>query len=102
MIDGWRASQVETGWWEAAFKIIFYIQLWVSAGSQYTVPDLSMGERSIVLKQRAIQMIYLCSSAAFRFFGSRRRRTVLRMCLHVCACACVCVRMCACTCMRVP
>ena len=96
MIDGWRASQVETGWWEATFKIIFYIQLWVSAGSQYTVPDLSMGERSIVLKQRAIQMIYLCSSAAFRFFGSRRRRTVLRMCLHVCACAgvCVCAHVC--------
>ena len=99
MIDGWRASQVETGWWEATFKIIFYIQLWVSAGSQYTVPDLSMGERSIVLKQRAIQMIYLCSSAAFRFFGSRRRRTVLRMCLHVCACACVCV--CAHVCVHV-
>lgn len=101
MIDGWRASQVEAGWWEAAFKIIFYIQLWVSAGSQYTVPDLSMGERSIVLKQRAIQMIYLCSGAAFRLFGSRRRRTVLRVRRHACACACVCARSCvrACACM---
>ena len=99
MIDGWRASRVEAGWWEAAFKIIFYIQLWVSAGPQYTVPDLSMGERSMVLKQRAIQMIYLCSSAAFHIFGSRRRQ-------QFCSCACICVRvyahMCACACMRVP
>lgn len=51
MIDGWRASQVEAGWWEAACNIIFYIQLWVSAGYGYTVPDLSTGEQSIVLKQ---------------------------------------------------
>ena len=105
MNDWWMASfSGRKGWWEAAFKIIFYIQLWVSAGSQYTVPDLSMGERSIVLKQRAIQMIYLCSSAAFRFFGSRRHRTVLRMRLHVCACArtrvCVCVCVCARACVN--
>lgn len=87
MIDGLQASQVEVGWWEAFFNIKFYIQSWVRPGCGYPVPDPSMREQSIALKQRALQMIYLCSSAELCFLEvgiDCKDFVYVYVCVHVC------------------
>lgn len=44
MNDEWTVSLLgRTGWREAFFNIIFYIELWVRTGCGYAVPDPSKG-----------------------------------------------------------
>lgn len=96
MNDEWTVSLLgRTGWWEAFFNIIFYIQLWVRTGCGYAVPDPSKGGKSIVLKQGAVQMIYLCSNASLSFFGGGHRQACAR------ARVCMCVRECVSVCLHV-
>lgn len=107
---GWcwhRPRRKNDGWMESlpgisglAGSCLQYHILYTTVGQPGygdTVPDPRTGERSIALRQRATHMIYSCSNAARRIFGSGPQLTILCMCVHECACAraCVCVRACA-------